>query len=245
MGDHNLKDEVVIPFQYSFLQRISYSGLFKAKTGKQYQIIDKDGEPISKNSFDEDTNFERVDNNYSKDYIFQGLTFSNGKMRVIDSKGNLISSEKPMHPHNGYETFDELKFALIKALDSNDDVLLKEFVDKIAPSEHILYYLKQNLFDKSTLYVNIDYIKEKYLRDLLTFKHSEWKTDTNFGITYNRSSLNVVDYTKYSERYGIVTNTRTSDHAYGDTRFMEKLLRNAVKVNGYWISTYFMTRGFD
>src|SRR5690606_30829291 len=105
--------------------------------------------------------------------------------------------------------------------------------------------LKQNLFDKNMLYVNLDYIKEKYTRDLLTFKHSEWKTDTNFGITYNRSSLYVVDYTRYSERYGIVTNTRTSDHAYGDTRFMEKLLRNAVKVNGYWISTYFMTRGFD
>lgn len=244
-GTVNLKDEVVIPFQYSFLQRISYSGLFKAKTGKQYQIIDKNGKPICKNAFDEVANFERVEDNYSEDYTFQGLTFSDGKMRVIDSKGNFISSEKPMQPHNGYETFDELKFALIKALDSDDDVLLKEFVDKIAPSEHILYYLKQNLFDKNTLYVNIDYIKEKYLRDLLTFKHSEWKTDTNFGITYNRPSLYVVDYTRYSERYGIVTNTRTSDHAYGDTRFMEKLLRDAVKVNGYWISTYFMTRGFD
>ena len=245
-GTVNLKNEVVIPFQYSFLQRISYSGVFKAKTGKQYQIIDKDGKLISKNTFDEVANFERVDNNYSEDNILQGLTFFNGKMRVMDSKGNFITDEKPMQPHIGYETFDELKFALIEALDSKDDTLLKEFVDKIAPSEHILYYLKQNLFDKSTLYVNIDYIKEKYLRDLLTFKNSEWNADTSLGYSgYNRSSLNVVDYTRYSERYGIVTNTRTSDHAYGDTRFMEKLLRDAIKINGYWISTYFMTRGFD
>jgi WG containing repeat len=245
-GTVNLKDQVVIPFQYSFLQRISYSGLFKAKTGKQYQIIDKDGKLLTKNTFDEIANFERVENEYSEDYILHGLTFSNGKMRVIDSKGNFVTNEQSMQPHNGYETFDELKFALIEALDSKDKNLLKQFVIKIAPSEHILHYLKENLFDKSTLYVNIDYIKEKYLQDLLKFKYSEWNADTSYGYHgYNRSSLNVVDYTIYSERYGIVTNTRTSDHAYGDTRFMEKLLRDAIKINGYWISTYFMKRGFD
>ncbi|MBK7651586.1 MAG: WG repeat-containing protein [Flammeovirgaceae bacterium] len=245
-GTVNLKDEVVIPFQYSYLQRISYSGLYKAKTGKKYQIIDKDGEPITKNTFDEVANFERVDNDYSEDYILQGLTFSNGKMRVINNKGTFITNEEPMQPHSGYETFDDLKLALIEALDSKDQNLLKTFVNKIAPSEHILYYLKENLFDKSTLYVNIDYIKEKYLKDLLKFKYSEWNPDTSYGYKgYNRASLQVVDYTRYSERDGMVTNTRTSDHAYGDTRFMEKLLRDAIKINGYWISTYFMKRGFD
>jgi hypothetical protein len=245
-GTVNLKDEVVIPFQYSYLQRISYSGLYKAKTGKKYQIIDKDGEPITKNTFDEVANFERVDNDYSEDYILQGLTFSNGKMRVINNKGTFITKEEPMQPHSGYETFDDLKLALIEALDSKDQNLLKTFVNKIAPSEHILYYLKENLFDKSTLYVNIDYIKEKYLKDLLKFKYSEWNADTSYGYKgYNRASLQVVDYTRYSERDGMVTNTRTSDHAYGDTRFMEKLLRDAIKINGYWISTYFMKRGFD
>lgn len=29
------------------------------------------------------------------------------------------------------------------------------------------------------------------------------------------------------------------------TRFMEKLFRNAIKVNGYWISSYFMNRHFE
>lgn len=245
-GTVNLKDEVVIPFQYSFLQRLSYSGLFKAKTGNQYQILDKDGNGISKNTFDEVADFELVDENYNRDYMLQSLTFSNGKMRVIDSKGNFVTSEEPMQPHNGYETFDQLKFSLIVALDSKDNKLLKEFVDKIAPSEHILYYLKQNVFDEKTLDININEIKEKYLRDLLTFKYNEWNVDTSVRYSgYNRSSLYVTDYTRYTERYGIVTNTRTTDHAYGDTRFMEKLLRNAIKVNGYWISTYFMTRGFD
>jgi hypothetical protein len=178
--------------------------------------------------------------------MLQALTFSNGKMRVIDSKGNFVTSEEPMQPHNGYETFDQLKFALIKALDSKDDILLKEFVDKIAPSEHILYYLKQNVFDEKPLNINIVEVKEKYQRDLLKFKYNEWNVDTSLNhYGYNRSSLYVTDYTRYTERYGIVTNTRTTDHAYGDTRFMEKLLRNAIKVNGYWISTYFMTRGFD
>lgn len=245
-GTVNLKDEVVIPFQYSFLQRLSYSGLFKAKTGNQYQILDKDGKGIINNTFDEVADFELVEENYNRDFMLQSLTFSNGKMRVIDNKGNFVGSEIPMQPHNGFETFDQLKFSLILALDSKDDKLMKEFADKIAPSEHILYYLKQNVFDEKTLNVNIDYIKEKYLRDLLTFKYNEWNVDTSSRYSgYNRSSLYVTDYTRYTERYGIVTNTRTTDHAYGDTRFMEKLLRNAIKVNGYWISTYFMTRGFD
>ena len=37
------------------------------------------------------------------------------------------------------------------------------------------------------------------------------------------------------KKEGIVTNKRTEDWAYSDTKFMEKLLRNAVKINGFWI----------
>lgn len=245
-GTVNLKNEVVIPFQYSFLQRISYSGLFKAKTGKQYQIIDKAGLPVTKITFDEVANFEQVENIDENDYNSQALTFTMGKMRVIDSKGSFITSEKPMQPHKGYETFDELKYSLIEALDSKDEALLKEFVDKVAPSEHILYYLTDNLFEGGSLYTNISFIKEKYFRDLLKFKQFEWNADTSLGhLGYNRASLYVNDYTDYSQIYGIVTNNRTYDKAYGDNRLMEKLLRNAIKINGYWISSYFMTRGFD
>ncbi|MBK8874201.1 MAG: WG repeat-containing protein [Bacteroidetes bacterium] len=245
-GTVNLKGEVVIPFQYSFLQRISYNGLFKAKTGKQYQIIDKAGLPITKITFDEVANFEQVENIDENDYNSQALTFKMGKMRVIDSKGNFITSEKPMQPHRGFETFDELKFSLIEALDSKDEDLLKEFVEKVAPSEHILYYLRDNLFEGGSLYTNISFIKEKYFRDLLKFKQFEWNADTSLGhLGYNRASLYVTDYTDYSQSYGVVTNSRTYDQAYGDNRLMEKLLRNAIKINGYWISSYFMTRRFD
>lgn len=243
-GSVNLKNEIVIPFQYSALKRISTSGLFKAKTGKLYQVIDKDGKLISKNTFDEVANFEFTSKRHSND--MQGLTFSKGKMRVMDDKGNFISQEKEMQPPAGYETFDELKEALIKAMDSKEDVLLKEFVTKIAPSEAILYYLKQNIFDENPLYVNVTQVKEKYFNDLLSFKKNEWNADGKYGKSgYNRSSLNVVDYTQYSERYGMVTNIRNSDEAYGHPRLMEKILRNAVKINGYWISSYFMNRGFN
>jgi len=245
MGTVNLKNETKIPFEYTHLQRLSgWQELYKAKKGAKYQIIDKNGKTITPSFFDEVANFEYTDSP-NGNRISQALTFSNGKMRVIDSKGNFITSEVPMLPHKGYTTFDELKFALVKALDSKDDVLLKEFVTKIAPSEHILYYLKQNIFDKSSLYPNPAFIQEKYLTDLKKFKYQEWHADKRYGYNgYNHKSLtDINDYTIYDN--GMVTNKRTEDWAYGDTRFMEKLLRNAIKINGYWISTYFMKRGFD
>ncbi|CAM3618982.1 hypothetical protein FSS13T_17660 [Flavobacterium saliperosum S13] len=245
MGTVNLKNETILPFEYTHLQRISgWQELYKAKKRNKYQIIDKNGKPINPNFFDEVANFEYI-NSHNGSRISQALTFSNGKMRVIDSNGNFITPEVPMQPHSGYTTFDELKFALVKALDSKEDILLKEFARKIAPSEHISYYLKQNIFDKSNLYTNIDYIKEKYFTDLQKFKHQEWNADKRYGYNgYNHKSLtHVNDYTIYDD--GIVTNKRTEDWAFGDTRFMEKLLRNAIKINGYWISTYFMKRGFD
>lgn len=245
-GTVNLKNEVVIPLQYSYLQRISYSGLFKAKTENIYQIIDKHGKPICKNTFDEVANFEQIDIRYSQDDVLQALTFSNGKMLVINSKGNFISDEKPMQPHNGYETFDELKFALISALESKEDSLLKVFVAKITPSEHIMYFLNQrpNLFGRSTIYADINNIKKRYLHVLLKFKEREWNADKRFGYPgYNRASLYVDDYTKYSNSEEIVTNIRTTDHAFGDP-LLEKILRDAIKINGYWISTYFMKSSF-
>ncbi|WP_313807331.1 WG repeat-containing protein [Flavobacterium sp.] len=245
MGLVNLNNEIILPFKYDNLQRISrLNELYKAKKGKYYQIIDKNGKPINSSQFDEVANFEYTDS-FSGSRINQALTFSNGKMRVIDSDGNFITSETPMQPHKGYKTFDELKWALVKALDSKDDILLKEFVDKIAPSDPILHYLKQNIFDKNSLYTNVELVKEKYFKDLREFKYQEWNPDKRYGYNgYNRKSLtHVTDYTIYDN--GIVTNKRADDWAFGDTRFMEKLLRNAVKINGYWISSYFMKRYFD
>ncbi len=239
-GTVNLKNQEQIPFIYDDLQRISENGLFKAKKGKEYQIINSKNEVVNKGPFDQVANFEQVDR---RTRVSQALTFYNNKMKVINDKGKFLSSEVVMAPHNGYTTFDELKAGLIKALDSPDDTLLKDFANKIAPSDHLLYFLKDNLFNKKSLeFTNVKYIQEKYYSDLLEFKRTRWNEKSGFG--YNHSSLtDVVDFTM--ERDGCVTNVRTRDHAFGDTRFMEKVLRNAIKVNGFWISTYFMTRGFE
>jgi hypothetical protein len=236
-GTVNMQNLIEIPFKYDDLQRISHSGLYKARVGTGYQVINNKNEIINKGPFDEVANFESIGKGY------QALTFYNGKMRVIDEKGKFITSEVAMQPHHGYKTFDELKWALVNALDSKDNLPLKDFAKRIAPSEHLLFYLKENVFTKQTLqYTNVNAVREKYYNDLLKFKLSRWNQTSDFG--YKRSSLtNVRDYTLYKE--GFVTNARRTDPAFGDTRFMEKVLRDAIKVNGYWISTYFMQRYFE
>lgn len=242
-GTVNFNNEIQIPFQYNDLERISANGLYKAKKDKKYQIINTKGEAISKNVFDEVANFEQLyHTGYGTTDSYQALTFSRGKMRVINEKGEFVSEEIPMVAHEGYTTFDELKFALIETLDSPENALLKQFSEKIAPSKHILFYLKKNIFDSNYLeYNNIDFIKEIYFNNLLEFKLQRW--NTTMGNVYNRHSLiNVKDYT-IPER-DLVTNYRFTDQAFGDGRFLEKVLRNAVKLNGFWISSYFMNRRF-
>lgn len=242
-GTVNLKNEIQIPFQYTELERIGDIGLYKAKKKGHYQIINVKNQPINNDLYDEVANFEQKGGfEYGDKPSYQALTFRNGKMRVIDEKGNYHSTEVAMQPHNGFQSFGELKLELIKALDNNNDVLLKEFVDKIAPSDHILYYLKTNMFNNNTLnYVDISSIKEKYYIELLQFKHNYWSR--NSGLEYERTTLTeVIDYTLYND--GFITNKRNTDHAFGNVKYLEKILRNAIKINGFWISSYFMKRSF-
>ncbi|WP_207421541.1 WG repeat-containing protein [Desertivirga brevis] len=238
-GTVNLKNQVQIPFLYADLQRISGTGFYKAKTGNHYVVINSKNEVLNKGPFDDVANFEQGNRGASN---LQALTFFEGKMRVIDEKGKFITSAVPMHAHQGYKTFDELKYALVNAYNSKSTDKLKEFADKVAPSEHLLYYLKVNLLEKRSLReVDPSFVKEKYYRDLLSFK-DRWANKSGWG--YDPVALTqIADYTLYDN--GIVTNKRRSDPAFGDTKFMEKLLRNAIKVNGFWISSYFMFRGFD
>lgn len=243
-GTVNLKNENKIPFRYNQLDRISDALLFKAKKNKGYQIIDGSHQPIVEATFDEVSNFERLDAyEYSENPRYQALTFLNGNMKVIDNSGSFLSQETQMQPHKGFTTFDELKSELIKALDSPDDQLLKIFIDKIVPSEHLLYFLKNNIFNQQSLaYTPIPQIKEKYYQDLMRFKHSYWLDNSGFDM-YDRSSLTeVIDYTLYRE--GFVTNARNTDHAFGNVKYLEKILRNAIKINGFWISSYFMKHSF-
>ena len=231
-GVVNLQNEVIVPFQYEHLEKLSYKDLYKAQKKGVYMLIDANNVVLNKGPFDEIAQFEGD----------EALTFYNGQMRIINNTGKFITPPVPMQPHKGFETFDEMKSALIEAMDSKDEKLLKEFAAKAAPSAHILYFFKENIFTRKPLTTtDPEYIKNKYYEDLYRFKIREW----NAGY-YNKKSLSdVKDFTLYSREYDIVTNERTTDWAFGDTRFMEKIMRNAIKVNGYWISTYFMTRSFD
>lgn len=168
----------------------------------------------------------------------RALSFYQGKMRPIDQHGKFLAAATEMVPHQGYKTFDELKAGLIAALDSKDQKVLEQFVARICPSAHTLYFLKYNDFNRQPLgRLDVASLRETYLQALLNFKAEQWDT----GI-YDRARLTgVTDFTEHKERY--VGNSRREDHAFGD-RFMEMLLRNAMKVNGYWISTYFMHRNF-
>ncbi len=229
----DLNNQVKIPFAYQALQRLSYYPLFKAKKENYFSIIDAHNKIINAGPFEEVAFYETDAYNEQKN----ALTFYQGKMRVIDDKGKFLSEPVAMQPHTGYRSFNELKMVLAEALDSKDDVLLKSFVDKIAPSEHLLFYLKTNMLSNRPLNeVNIPYIREKYFEVLKRFQHNYWRSDH-----YSKTSLTAeIDFTL--SREGWVTNKRVADHAFGDTKYLEKMLRNSLKVNGYWISSYFMSR---
>jgi hypothetical protein len=230
----SLKNKVLVDFGCQFIAKIDDSkNIFKAKIKNKYKIIDENGKALCLDTFDDVANFEGNET----------LTFDKNIMRVINNKGVYTGVKKEMNIHDGYKTFDELKFALVEALDNPKNDQLIAFCTKIAPSKHILYYLTTNIFDRKSLQYtpNQDIIAKEYYKKLLEFKLGRWNDDR----FYNKASLKLVNDYTYIDNNGIVTNSRTSDHAYGDTRLMEKIIRNAVKVNGYWISSYFMYRNFE
>jgi hypothetical protein len=230
----SLKNKVLVDFGYQFIAKIDDSeNIFKAKIKNKYKIIDGNGKALCADTFDDVANFESNET----------LTFDKNTMKVINNKGVYTGVKKEMNIHDGYKTFDELKFALVEALENPKNDQLMAFCTKIAPSKHILYYLTTNIFDRKSLQYtpNQDMIAKQYYKKLSEFKSDRWNDDR----FYNKSSLKFVNDYTYIDNNGIVTNNRTSDHAYGDTRIMEKIVRNAVKVNGFWISSYFMFRNFE
>lgn len=237
-GVVNNKNTVVIPFVYNDVSRISSNGLYKARAIDKYIIINDKNAVVHKGPFDEVANFEYVNEGF--DATESALTFNEGEMRILSDKGTLNATAITMQPHVGYKTFEELKLALINALNSKDEILLHDFVNKIAPSAHILHYLKTNPFSDNPLYeVNIDFIKEAYLRKLINFKYGYWRSEY-----YDQKDLTeVTDYTSPID--GWVKNYRMEKEKYGDSDFLEHLLRHSYKINGYWISSYFMNRRFD
>lgn len=234
------KFEMIIP-EYDYLEKIEQDGLFKAKKNGTYSLVNSKNEMIHSGPFDDISNFERG----------TAYTFYQGKMNSIDARGVLGNEQKSITPHEGYTNFEVLKADLYEALmDSANDKLM-EFCKKIAPSQHLLQFIPNNVFNGKELgYVYTEMTIEKYYSALLRYKTRE------IGVPYNaggsdyyvnerkklkRNLLEIDDFTIYKR--GMVTVGRSDSPAYGD-RTMEKLLRNAMHVNGYWISTFFMTRRF-
>lgn len=227
-GVINMKNEIVVPFEYEEVKRISRDGFFKAKREGKYVILSPSGDVLEGGPFDYVGLFEDE----------WALTFTNGLMSPFHKTKGVENFEKAMQPHNGYTTFEALKEALIDAFNSDDDKKLEAFAEKIAPSAHMMYYVEMAFKAKPELrYLNSDQVKERYYKELLKFKYQEWQQG------YRKSSLtNVNDFTDLNQ--GMVSNYRTTDHAYGSVRVLEKFLRNCIKVNGYWISSYFLKRRF-
>ncbi|WP_027420809.1 hypothetical protein [Crocinitomix catalasitica] len=224
----NFKNEVTSPFQYEALAKIDYADLYKAKQDGHYLLIDQN-KVLNPGPFDEISQFEDG----------TALTFKDGMMRTINKAGTITNEPVKMEPHEGYTTFEDLKYGLIAALESEDEELLKAFVDKIAPSEHLLYFLHYNFLSRKQLgNVDVAYVKMRYLEELTTFKNRYYKS-----ILFDKKSLTTVeDYTIYDGE--VYTNKRTTDHTFGNVKYLEKFLRNSFKVNGYWISPYFMSHRF-
>ena len=235
-GAVTLANKVMIPISYSSLVKLSDDNLYKARLQeepgndeKRFVLLDDKNQLISKGPFDEISLFEGN----------LALSFYKGKMRLLNKNGALLSEERPMEPHNGYTSFEQLKQALINALNSEDDKDLEHFANKTAPSWHTLFLIKANILTGEPLgIVSPEGVQKKYLEKLLQFKKTKWKT----GL-YNKKHLTSVDDYTFSDD-GLITNKRLEETAFGDTAFLARFLQDAVRVNGYWISTYFMTRGF-
>lgn len=227
----NLQHEVVLPLKYQGLSRIANNEIYKAKKDGKFMVIDATGKTLNAGPFDEVADFEGK----------TALTFSENQMRLINAKGEFVSEKQTMKPHVGYRTFEELKQAFLKAMESADDQLLREFAEKTAPSKHMLYFLKINMFDGKPLEgLYTPDIIDRYYERLYNFKRNEWNSD-RFS---KWKLLEVEDFTRMKKnREGWIQNWRATDHAFG-SRFLEDFLRNSIKVNGFWISTYFMHRRF-
>ncbi|MDV7397543.1 WG repeat-containing protein, partial [Arthrospira platensis SPKY1] len=75
-GVLNLKNEVIIPFEYTELKRISETGIFKAKTKSHYTLINHKNELLNPGPFDEVANFEFIDYKSGQDKMhYEALTF--------------------------------------------------------------------------------------------------------------------------------------------------------------------------
>lgn len=219
----NLENKTVLPFQYSDLARISFEGLYKAKTKGGYKIINSQNELIHKGPFD---NVGNLDNK-------RILTFKAGQMRMVNEAGQYISEDKPMTYHEGYKTFDALKKTLILCLNNADDELLFSFAQRITPSKHLLYLFSKTSHTKAYLeYSSPKKITKRYYQVLLEIKRV-WNSGR-----YDQSKLtDVEEYTSYDGQF--YSNKLKKHQTYGNQE-LEWILGDAVRLDGFWVSTFFL-----
>jgi hypothetical protein len=239
-GVINLSGDMLVPFEYTYLEKLSYKGLYKAKKENHFVLINQQNEILNKGPFDNIADYEQHEDEKNEDwnisYINKALTFYEGNMREIDENGKFLTEPIKMFPHQGFSSLLELKSTLISALNSTNDSLLYLFSKKIAPSPHLVYLIDESqkkLYNNSQ-YLHYESIYVKYYQMLLKFKYYIWNSEY-----YNKKNLLTDDYTV--RKRGIVTNSRSTNWAYGDTKYLEKILRNAIKINGYWISSYYLS----
>ena len=223
----DLKENILVPFEYNCLAKISFSGLYKAKKKSGYSIINSKNEVILEGPLCQVGDF---DNGIA-------LIFKEDKMRVINENCQIIAEAKPMTYHKGFRSFQALKNDLVNCLNSKEDADLMDFAIKISPSEHILF-----LFSKLTrTYAYLEYlspstISKRYYEVLLQIKR-QWNKSN-----YDHNKLiGVEDYTIFEGR--VFTNQRTEEPTFG-MRELEWILRDAVRMDGFWISTFFLKHRF-
>lgn len=236
-GIINTMDSVILPFKYEGLGKLGV-GLYKAKKGKYYQLIDETGKVLNAGPFDDITQFEILSRYDQRTWLARNqtrvaLTFYQGKMRELSEKGLFLSEAVEMQKHEGYRTMEELKEALKKALNSSEDKELKLFVKKICISDHLLHWSKPYLDNEMRKMPDFNYlsIQAQYYEELVKFKQLQWNDST-----FNK---HILDIEEYSERHRGVVVSRSHLRNY-DAEALNHILRDCIKINGYWISSYFL-----
>lgn len=227
-GVINYEGNIVVPFEYSHLAYLA-PGLFKAKKNEGYQLINAFNKVLNPDKFDDLSLFEAG----------EALAFKDGKMRVINKDGTYILSEVAMNPHQGFTTVEEMKYALIDAMDSQSNNELRSFAEKIAPSPHILYFYEKqenNHYEYVNRYgyTDLENLVDVYYKALLIIKYNDWNE-------FDVNDLLQPDYSFFDNR-GNITSTGI-DPLY--SAVFEELLRNPIRINGYWISSHFRLFNLD
>ncbi|NOQ74595.1 MAG: hypothetical protein GQ574_21465 [Crocinitomix sp.] len=223
----DLENNTMIPFKYHHLAKISFDDIYKAKTKTTYRVINSNNEKIFETEFDNIGIFEKE----------TALTFKAGKMRVINQSGTYITDAKPMTYHQGYRTFEALKIDLINALNSKSNAQLSDFAHKITPSKHMLYLYSKSSHTKAYLeYSSPKKIGKRYYEVLLEIKGA-W----NSGSFDHKKLTKVEDYTYFSGKF--YSNSLKIYEDYG-SRELGWILSDAVRLDGFWVSTFFLKHRF-